>query len=184
MYIKLFLTFAFIGAFTFGGGYSMLPLFRRELVEKKKWLSEEEMTDLFSISQCLPGIIAVNTAVFVGHKQKKTFGSIAAAIGVILPSVIIILIIAAFLTNFIDIPMVQRAFAGLRVCVSVMIINAVFKLKKHSVIDIPSVLIFSFVFVFSIYVLLPVAALVALAGVFGISITLLRKKYSKNGGAQ
>jgi len=177
MYLKLLLSFAYIGAFTFGGGYAMLPMFQRELVEKKQWLTDEEITDLFSISQCLPGVIAVNTAVFVGHKQKGVSGGIVAAMGVVLPSLIIIMAIAAFLTSFADIPVVQNAFKGLRVCVSVLIINAVIKLRKNSVIDMPTVLIFVAVFLLSIYMILPVAALVAIAGVCGIAISMLHKRF-------
>jgi len=183
MYLRLLLSFAYIGAFTFGGGYSMLPMFQRELVEKKEWLTEQEMADLFSISQCLPGIIAVNTAVFVGHRQKGIPGGIVAAIGVVLPSLIVIMAIAAFLSNFADIPVVQRAFTGLRVCVSVLIINAVLKLRKHSIIDLPTVIIFISVFLLSIFMVLPVVALVAIAGVSGIVISLLRKQIPpKSGG--
>jgi len=183
MYIKLLLSFSYIGAFTFGGGYSMLPMFQRVLVDRNKWLTEEEMTDLFSISQCLPGIIAVNTAVFVGYKHKGILGGIVAALGVALPSVIVIMMIAAFLTNFADIPAVQNAFTGLRVCVCVLIINAVLRLRKHSVVDLPAALIFSVVFIISVYMLLPVAAIVALAGVCGIAISLRRRKRVTAGGA-
>ena len=177
MYLRLLLSFAYIGAFTFGGGYAMLPMFQRELVEKKQWLTDVEMTDLFSIGQCLPGIIAVNTAVFVGHKQKGISGGIVAAMGVILPSLIVILAIAAFLSNFAEILVVQRAFTGLRVCVSVLIINAVLKLRKNSVIDIPTVFIFVAIFLLSIFMVLPVAALVAIAGVCGIAISMLCKRF-------
>ena len=176
MYIKLLLTFSYIGAFTFGGGYAMLPMFQRELVEKKRWLTESEMTDLFSISQCLPGIIAVNTAVFVGHKQKGASGGIVAALGVVLPSVIVITLIAAFLSNFADIPAVQKAFTGLRVCVSVLIINAVFKLRKNAVVDGPAVVIFLVVFVISVLASMPVALLIATAGVCGIAISMYRTR--------
>jgi len=177
MYLKLLLSFAYIGAFTFGGGYAMLPMFQRELVEKKEWLTEQEMADLFSISQCLPGIIAVNTAVFVGHRQKGITGGIVAAMGVVLPSLIVIMAIAAFLSNFADIPVVQNAFTGLRVCVSVLIVNAVLKLRKHSVIDLPTALIFIAVFLLSIFAILPVAALVAIAGVCGIAISMINKRF-------
>ena len=172
----MLLSFAYIGAFTFGGGYSMLPMFQRELIEKNKWLTEEELMDIFSISQCLPGIIAANTAIFVGYKQKGILGGIVSALGVALPSIIIILLIAAFLTNFADIPIVQRAFTGLRVCVSILIINAVFKLRKNSIVDIPSALIFIAIFLLAVYKILPVAALVAIAGVFGIAFSMLRKR--------
>ena len=123
MLLKLFLSFSYIGAFTFGGGYSMLPMFKRQLVEKNGWLTDVEMTDMFSVGQCLPGVIASNTAVFVGYRQKGVLGSIAAAFGVAFPSIVFILIIAAFISNFADIPVVQKAFAGLRVCVSVLIIT-------------------------------------------------------------
>jgi len=183
MYLKLLLTFSYIGAFTFGGGYAMLPMFQRELVEKNKWLTNEEVTDLFSISQCLPGIIAANTAVFVGYKHKGVLGGIVAALGVALPSVIVILIIAAFLTNFADIPVVQKAFTGLRVCVSVLIINAVFKLRKNAIVDIPAVIIFFIVFLLAVYMILPVALLILIAGFFGVVISILRKRMSGTGGA-
>jgi len=176
IYLKLLFSFSYIGVFTFGGGYSMLPMFQRVLVEKNKWLAEEELTDLFSISQCLPGIIAANTAVFVGYKQKGILGGIAAALGVALPSLIIILAIAASLSHFTDIPIVQKAFTGLRVCVSVLIINVVIKLRKHSVIDIASALVFAAVFLVSVFKLLPIAFIVVLAGLCGIIITMLRGK--------
>ena len=178
MYIKLFLSFAYIGAFTFGGGYAMLPMFQRELVEKNKWLTESEMTDLFSISQCLPGIIAVNTAIFVGHKHKRIPGGIVAALGVIAPSLLVISLIAAFLSNFAEYPAVQKAFTGLRVCVSVLIINAVFKLRKHALVDFPSIIIFIAVFALSVFTSLHVAVFVAAAGICGIAISMLRKNAS------
>ena len=184
MYFKLLLSFAYIGAFTFGGGYSMLPMFQRELVDKNKWLTYEELTDIFSVSQCLPGIIAANTAVFVGYKQKGVLGGIVSALGVALPSIIVILIIASFLTNFVDIPIVQKAFTGLRVCVSVLIINAVLKLRKNSIVDIPAALIFIAVFLLAVYKVLPVALLVAIAGVFGIAISMLRKRLAPKGDAE
>ena len=159
----------------------MLPMFQRVLVDKNKWLTEEEMTDLFSIGQCLPGIIAANTAVFVGYKNKGITGGAIAAFGVALPSLIVIMLIAAFLSNFADLPVVQSAFAGLRICVCVLILNAVFKLRKHSVVDLPAALIFSVVFILSVYMFLPVAAIVAIAGVCGVLIIFLRKKTGPKG---
>ena len=165
----------------------MLPMFQRELVDKNKWLTEEEMTDLFSVSQCLPGIIAANTAIFVGHKHRGVLGGIVSALGVILPSVVVVLLVAAFLSNFADIIIVQKAFTGLRVCVSVLIINAVFKLRKHALIDIPAAIIFVAVFILSVYMLFPVAILIAVAGVCGLVISVIRKgrspEDSSSGGA-
>jgi len=182
MYRKLFLTFTYIGAFTFGGGYSMLPMFQRELVEKNGWLDEKEMVDLFSISQCLPGVIAVNTAIFVGYKHRGVPGGIVAALGVVLPSVVVISVIAAFLSSFAEIPAVQKAFLGLRVCVSVLIINAVFKLRKHAIVDLASTLIFAAVFTLAVLTSLHVAILIAVAGISGIAISLLRKGPSNDDG--
>ena len=175
MHLKLFLSFAYIGAFTFGGGYSMLPMFQRELVEKNGWLTAAEMTEFFSISQCLPGVIAVNTSVFVGYRQKGVTGGIAAALGVASPSVIIILIIAAFITSFADMPLVQNAFAGLRVCVSVLILNTVIKLWKQAIADRLAILIFAAVFLFSVFSSLPAAIMIVAAGAAGIAISALRK---------
>jgi chromate transporter len=171
---KIFLTFSRIGALTFGGGYSMLPMFQRELVEKNKWLSEEELADYYSISQCLPGIIAVNTASLAGYKHKGRAGGIAASLGVIFPSIVIILIIAAFLSNFSDIPIVQHAFAGIRVCVSVLIINTVIKLWKHAVTDKASLVIFIIVFAASLFTGLPTVVLIVAAGAVGIGLMAIR----------
>jgi len=180
----LFISFSYIGAFTFGGGYAMLPMFQRILVEKHKWLTEAEMTDLFSIGQCLPGVIASNTAVFVGHKKKGVLGSIVAALGVAFPSVVFILVIAAFLSNFADVPIVQRAFTGLRVCVSVLIINTVIKLWKHSVVDKTAIVIFCAVFLISVLTNLPVALLVAAAGAVGIAVSAIKNRSAPKGGAE
>jgi chromate transporter len=129
----MFLTFAKVGVMTFGGGYAMLPILQREVVEKKGWATEEELMDYFAIGQCTPGIIAVNTATFVGHKVKGVAGGIAATLGVISPSLVIITVIAMVLENFMDIVWVQHAFAGIRVAVCALITASVVKLFKSNV---------------------------------------------------
>lgn len=134
-YADLFLTFARIGGCTFGGGYAMLPILQREIVEKKKWASEEELADYFAIGQCTPGVIAVNTATFVGQKQKGVPGGIVATLGVVFPSLVIILVIAAFLQNFADIPAVVHAFNGVRACVCALILSSVLKLRRTTIVD-------------------------------------------------
>ena len=126
----LFGAFAVVGVTTFGGGYAMLPALQREVVEKRRWATEEEVMDWYAIGQCTPGVIAVNTATFVGQKQAGIWGGIFATLGVVFPSLIIIMIIAAFIQNFAHLPAVQNAFAGIRVCVCVLILNAVVKLWK------------------------------------------------------
>ena len=174
--IRIYLTFAGIGAFTFGGGYSMLPIFQRDIVEKNGWITETEMTDYFSISQCLPGIIAVNTSALIGYKRAGHAGGIAAALGMVTPSIAIILVIASLITRFSDIPAVQHAFAGIRVCVCALIINTVAKLWKTAIVDKASLVIFVAVFAVSVFTDFPVAVLVAAAGVAGIGIKALRRR--------
>ena len=124
-----------MGAMTFGGGYAMLPILQREVVENKHWATEEELTDYFAIGQCTPGIIAVNTATFIGQKYMGVAGGIAATLGVVFPSLVIISILAGLITNFAHLTWVQNAFAGIQVCVCVLIFNAVRKLWKKSVVD-------------------------------------------------
>ena len=145
LYIELFGTFAKVGACTFGGGYAMLPILQRELVEKRNWVREEELTDYFAIGQCTPGVIAVNTATFVGYKQKGAAGSVVATLGVVFPSVVIILLIAAFLQNFAQLPVVIHAFNGVRACVCALVLSSVLKLRKSTVVDLPTALIFAVV---------------------------------------
>ena len=139
---ELFLTFAKIGVMTFGGGMAMLPILEREIVQNKKWATEEELVDYFAIGQCTPGIIAVNTATFIGQKKKGVLGGIAATLGVVFPSLIIITVLAGLITNFAHLAWVQNAFAGIQVCVCVLIFNATVKLLKKSVVDKPTAAIF------------------------------------------
>jgi len=142
IYLELFTSFAKIGVLTFGGGMAMLPMLQREIVENKKWATEEEILDYFAIGQCTPGIIAVNCATFVGQKTKGDLGAIVATLGVVFPSVVIITIIAAFLSNFSELAVVRNAFAGVRVCVCVLVLNAIKKLLKKTVIDVPTAIIY------------------------------------------
>ena len=139
---ELFITFAKVGVMTFGGGYAMLPILQREVVENKKWASEEELVDYFAIGQCTPGVIAVNTATFVGQKRRGVAGGILATLGVVFPSLVIICILAGLISNFAELAVVQNAFAGIKVCVCVLILNAVLKLLKKSVIDVPTFVMF------------------------------------------
>ena len=132
----LFGAFAVVGVTTFGGGYAMLPALQREVVEKRRWATEEEVMDWYAIGQCTPGVIAVNTATFVGQKQAGIWGGIFATLGVVFPSLVIIMIIAALYSAISrTCAAVQNAFAGIRVCVCVLILNAVVKLWKKSVVD-------------------------------------------------
>lgn len=146
-YFQLFFTFSKIGVCTFGGGYAMLPILQRELVENKGWATEEELADYYAVGQCTPGVIAVNTATFVGSRQAGISGGVIATLGLVFPSIVIILIIAAFLQNFMDVQWVVHAFNGIRAGVVAMILSSVIKLCKTSIIDWPTRVIYGVVLI-------------------------------------
>lgn len=132
---QLFITFLKIGAFTFGGGYAMIPLIEKEVVTKKKWIKEEDIIDLFAVSQSIPGAIAINSSTFIGYKIARKKGAIIATAGVILPSLIIITIIASFFTKFQDNPIVKDSFLGIRSCIVGLIAVAGIKVSKSAIKD-------------------------------------------------
>lgn len=177
--LALFFSFAKIGLFTFGGGYAMLPMLQKELVEKRKWTTDDEIVDYFAIGQCTPGVIAVNTATFIGSKRKGILGGIFATLGVVFPSIVIITIIAAFLRNFADYAIVKHAFGGIRVCVCVLILNAVLKLGKKSLPNILSICIFAIVLLLALLGKIATAYLVLASALFGMILYCIRKKHSK-----
>lgn len=174
--IQMFLIFARIGGFTFGGGYAMLPMLQREVVENKKWATQEELMDYYAIGQCTPGIIAVNTATFVGYKHKGIPGAIFATAGVVAPSVVIVGIIAIFISNFQEFEIVQHAFAGIRAAVVALIASSVIKLYKKSVVDAITVLIFLVVTVASFFTEISPVAFVVAAGVIGLASKLIKAR--------
>ena len=145
--LDLFFTFARIGVCTFGGGLAMLPILQREVVEKKGWATEDDLTDYYAIGQCTPGVIAVNTATFVGRTQAGIPGGIIATLGVVFPSLVIILLIAAFLQNFAHLPVVIHAFNGIRACVCALILSSRFKLGRSALKNRSAVVMFALVFV-------------------------------------
>lgn len=177
--VKLFLAFAKIGAVTFGGGYAMLPILQRDIVEKHKWVTEDELMDYFAIGQCTPGVIAVNTGTFVGYKIKGILGGIAATLGVIFPSIVIITIISAFISNFSELEVVQYAFNGIRVCVCVLIFNAVIKLSKSALVDKGAWTIFLGVFALSFFFDVSATILIVISGILGYAIMRMRKAAKK-----
>lgn len=174
--INLFIAFAKVGVLTFGGGYAMLPILQREIVEKNNWATDEELMDYYAIGQCTPGVIAVNTATFIGQKNKGILGGIMATLGVIMPSLVIITVIAAFISNFSNLAIVKNAFAGVRVCVCVLIFNAVMKLWKSSVVDKATLIIFIGVFLGSVLTGLSPILFVVITAIAGIIIKNLGVK--------
>ncbi len=165
---ELFLTFMQVGGLTFGGGYAMLPILQREVVEKRGWATDEELTDYFAVGQCTPGIIAVNTATFVGQKQARVLGGIVATLGIVAPSLVIISVLAGFINTFAELAVVKNAFAGIRVCVCVLIFNAVCKLWKGSVKSKLALAIFAVVTLGSLFFDLSPVLFVVVAAVLGI----------------
>lgn len=187
-FLELFLVFAQVGACTFGGGYAMLPVLQREVVEKRGWCTAEELTDYFAIGQCTPGVIAVNSATFVGSKRRGVPGGVVATLGLVFPSVVIITLIAAFLQNFAHIPAVGHAFAGVRAAVVALIATAVLKVGKTTLKSGWGVALFAVVLLLSLFgellrgafpgvaFLFSPVVYVIVAGLVGLAVTLARKE--------
>ena len=173
---KLFLAFARVGVMTFGGGYAMIPILEREIVDRHGWATEEELMDYYAVGQCTPGVIAVNTATFIGYKVAGTVGGVVATLGVVFPSVVIITVIAGILTNFADVPAVKSAFAGIRVCVCVLIFNAVLKLWKKAVVDKITLVLFLGVFLLSVFFDISPIVFVVFCAAAGIVLTRMGVK--------
>ncbi len=180
MFVKelftLFLTFAKVGVMTFGGGYAMLPILQREIVDNKGWATEEGLMDYFAIGQCTPGVIAVNTATFIGQKLKGVAGGIIATLGVVFPSLVIISLLASVIEAFSHLKIVQHAFGGIRICVCVLIINAVLKLYKKAVVDVKTLIIFLVVMLGSAFTPLSPIIFILCAAILGIIINVIGGK--------
>ena len=167
---ELFAAFAKMGAVTFGGGMAMLPILQREVVDERHWATEEELVDYYAIGQCTPGIIAVNTATFIGQKLAGVPGAVCATLGMIFPSLALISILAGLITNFSHIAWVKNAFAGIQVCVCVLIFNSTMKLMKKSVIDRRTAGIFAAVLAGSLLLNLSAVWFVLLSGAAGVAL--------------
>lgn len=182
---ELVSTFFKIGACTFGGGIAMLPILERELADKRGWTNSDELLDYFAIGQSTPGIIAVNVATFIGYKKAGIVGGFVATAGLVCPSLIIITVIASFISNFSEIPWVQRALTGINVSVAALLTHAVFKFAKKSVRNLLGFGLFllSFLLIF----ILKISTIWIILGSFllGIFIAAFRgnlKTNAENGG--
>lgn len=167
---SLFLSFCKVGALTFGGGYAMLPMLQREIVERRGWITEEEILDCYAIGQCTPGVIAVNTATFVGCRQKGISGAAAATLGVITPSVLIIAVLAGVIRRFSHLVLVQNAFAGIRVAVCVLVGQAVVRLWKKGVKGAGAMAVFAGALLLSVLFQVKAIWIVALAILGGLAL--------------
>lgn len=184
---ELFWVFLRVGAMTFGGGYAMLPILQRELVEKRKWVTDEDLTDYYAIGQCTPGIIALNVSTFIGRSKAGLLGAISAAIGFELVPLIIILVISVFLEGFSDNEYVQHALAGINVCVCVLILNTLLKLRKSTLKNAFSLVIFFIVFLLAalgkfLPFSIPLPVLVIAAALTGILAGQIKEQKKAKGG--
>lgn len=173
-YIQLYVTFFRIGILTFGGGLTMLPLLKYELVESKKWITEERLLDCYAIGQCTPGIIAVNTATYVGYLKKGVFGGIIATLGMVSPSVLIITLVATFMQNFMEVAIIQHALMGIRGAVCALMLNTVVSLAKKSLISKINIAICVVALVLTLFTSIPTIAIIIAAGVAGVIIEKIR----------
>ena len=171
--LKLFAAFARVGVLTFGGGYAMIPMLEREIVDRHGWATSEELMDYYAVGQCTPGVIAVNTATFIGYKIAGNIGGVMATLGVVFPSFVIITVIAGIIQNFADIPTVRSAFAAIRVCVCVLIFNSVLKLWKGAVKDKAALVLCLLVFVLSMFFNISPIVFVVFCAAAGILFTRL-----------
>ena len=177
---EIFFSFFKIGALTFGGGYTMLPIIQREVIESRHWISEEEMIDFYAVGQCLPGIIAINTATFIGQRVRGKLGGLSAAFGVACPSLLIIMIIAAFIRNYVDLPIVQHAFNGIRVVVAALIVDAIVKMWPKSIKDFYCTFLYIIVFILSAIVGISTMYIIVGAILYGLVIKYIIKKGNRH----
>lgn len=179
--IDLFLTFMKIGAFTFGGGYAMIPLIQKEVCENKKWLSEKDIADIVAISESTPGPIAINAATFVGYKTAGFSGACTATLGVVLPSFLIISLISLVLTQFQSLKAVQYAFMGIRAAVLALILKALWMMFKSAKKKVVSYIIMGVSFVLTAFLKIDVVFVMIGCGLFGLIWSILNRKEQRNG---
>ncbi len=174
--LSLYALFFKLGCINFGGGYALLPLLQKELVDKRGWATEEELTDYYAIGQCTPGAIAVNVSTFIGYKIKGVLGGIVATIGFVSPAFIIIVLLAAVINQFADNEYVKHAFAGIRVAVFVLVLSAIIKLAKKSIVDVITGVIAISVALLAIFTDIPLFIYVIIAGILGLFICYLKER--------
>lgn len=177
--LDLFWTFFKIGAFTFGGGYAMIPLIQREVVDNKKWISDDDILEIIAIAESTPGPIAINSATFIGYKVAGFFGSLFATLGVVVPSFVVILIISLVLKEFSDIVAVKYAFYGIRAGVLALLIKAVYTMYKKAPKKVFSCILMCLAFILTAFLSVPVLAVIIFAAVFGIIYSFVARRQAK-----
>ena len=173
---EIYIIFFKMGAVTFGGGYAMLPILRREIVENRNWLTEEKVMDFYAISQGLPGIIAINVSVFIGYARHKVCGAVSAALGMVSPCIIIITIIAMCLSNFQDNIYVRNALSAISVCVCALILDSVISMWKKGVKDIFGAILFVLMLGCMVFTNISPIILVISAAILGVLAKSFKEK--------
>ena len=174
--LMLYAVFFKMGIVNFGGGYALLPLLQKELVDKRGWTTNEEITDYYAIGQCTPGAIAVNVSTFIGYKIKGVLGGIVATLGFVSPAFIIIFLIATVLNQFSDLWYVQSAFKAIRACVFVLILSAIIKLSKKSIVDWITLGLAAAVLLLTVFTEIPLFIYVLVAGFIGVMVNWYKDK--------
>ena len=178
--LELFFAFFRTGIFTFGGGLAMMPMLQKELIEKKHWLTEEDLIDYYAIGQSTPGIIAVNVATFVGYRQAGILGAIVATLGIISPSIIIITILAGTINSISEYPRVQAALKGINVAVAALLTTVIIKFAKKTIKNVWNVLYMLLAFVCIFWFKVPSFIVIIAAILLGcLNVVRLKKKAEK-----
>lgn len=178
--LSLYCLFFKLGCMNFGGGYALLPLLQKELVDKRGWTTEEDLADYYAIGQCTPGAIAINVSTFIGYKIKGILGGIVSTLGFISPAFIIIALLATVINQFADNVYVMHAFAGIRVAVFILVLSAIIKLAKKSIVDLITGIIAASVALLAIFTDIPLFIYVIIAGVLGLFICSLKDRNQNN----
>lgn len=186
IFVQLFLTFAKIGLFTFGGGYAMIAMIESICVEKKRWITHDEMMNITVIAESTPGPIAINCATYVGQKQGGFLGALAATLGIVAPSFAVILIIAAFFDNFLEISLIANAFKGIKIAVGILILDAAFgmikKMKKKALPRAIAAAAFAAMLCINVFdISFSSIYLMAICGIIGIGAEILKPTPGEGG---
>ena len=178
--VELYLVFLKIGAFTFGGGLAMMPIMQRELIEKRGWITEEELIDYFAIGQSTPGIIAVNVATFVGYKKLGWFGGIIGTLGVVTPSWVIIMLLAGAISSIDKYPMAQKALHGINVAVAALLTSVIVKFSKKTIKSVWNAVFMLRAFGLIYFLKVQSVWIIVSALIIGSLLTLYRQKKQKS----
>lgn len=173
---ELYFSFLKIGGLTFGGGYAMLPMLQREVIDRHHWVDEQEVLDIYAIGQCTPGIIAVNTATMIGYRKRGVLGAIAATLGEVTPSLVIIITLASLLLGVQDSVWIQRAFGGIRVAVCALITQAIVNLARKSLVDWQTIVLYLLVVGASLFAHLSPLAVIPIAIVYGLAVQYFKRR--------